>query len=122
MMKKTGFTLIELLAVLVILAIITSLSMPTILNQINKKRVEVKDTNDVVIQKAAELYFDNDFVENKVYCVQLSELVNRGYLQASDNKIIDPTNPSSGYSVNDYASIISTASGLQFEIGDECLK
>ena len=83
---KKGFTLIELLGVIVILSIILLLTMPNIINSINKAN---KNTNQIM----ADMIFDstkkyigyNDKykeVKGNSYCITIKELVNDGLLEA----------------------------------------
>ncbi len=66
-MKKKGFTLIELLAVIVILAVIALISMPLVLNTINKAK-EGSNKNSVYgIVEAAELYASGQLIKNNSF-------------------------------------------------------
>lgn len=58
-MKKNGFTLIELLAVIVVLAIISLIAVPIVLNIIEKARIGVFRSSIYGLEKAAELYTVN---------------------------------------------------------------
>ena len=59
MMQEKGFTLIELLAVIIILAIITLIAIPIVLNIIedSKKTAMIQTSNQII--KAANLYYHN---------------------------------------------------------------
>ena len=62
-MKKKGFTLIELLAVIIILAIIALITVPVIMNIIEKSnKAAFKDTAYGII-KSGELYYANKLLE-----------------------------------------------------------
>ena len=90
-MNKRGFTLIELLGVIVLIAIISLLAFPSILNHIKKAQDTIdKTTKNLVINAAKNYVNDNlDFfpkVEDNVFCVTLTELLSNKYL---DKAIID---------------------------------
>jgi len=65
-MKKKGFTLIELLAVIVILGLISVITVPIVMNEINKSRKEsyeigVQNTIESARTYVIENYSENDF-------------------------------------------------------------
>ena len=85
-MRNKGYTLIELLGVMIILALLLSLVIPSIINVI-KSSTEKSDNliNDLVID-ATELYIDDyssEFYEiyGNTYCIPLTELVELNYLK-----------------------------------------
>lgn len=85
-MRNKGYTLIELLGVMIILALLLSLVIPSVINVI-KSSTEKSDNlvNDLVID-ATELYMDdysNEFYEiyGNTYCIPLTELVELNYLK-----------------------------------------
>ena len=99
-MKKNGFTLMELLGVIMILAILVIIAFPPILTQIKKSKQEIKNTTKILITDAAKDYYEdniNNFeqTEGKTYCIDLSTLINQGYLNGKlkdeDLDNIDPT-------------------------------
>ena len=57
---KKGFTLVELLAVIVIIALISILAFPSILNQFTKSKGTVNETAKETYVNATELYLDNN--------------------------------------------------------------
>lgn len=84
-MKKRGFTLVELLGVIVLLAAISLVTMPAILNQINNAQNKIDSSTQSIIINAAKLYVDdnlNDFEKNttKTYCLTLINLIKDDYL------------------------------------------
>ena len=86
-MKKKGFTLIELMGVITILAIITFLVAPTIINQINNSKDKMDDVTKNLIYSAIDLYLDNkgkDYPKynGSTYCLTLNDLVEDGQLSA----------------------------------------
>lgn len=82
---EKGFTLIEMIAVVMIIAMISLIGIPKIVNQIGEKNKEISDVTEKIIFDAAELYFSDRPMEYKKdvgdrYCVQLEELINNGLL------------------------------------------
>ena len=93
MRKKNGFTLIELLAVIVILAIITLMATPIIMNIIDASRGGVYDRQRDMVADAAELYYfshgDKLIWDGNTSYVELGTLKSTNYLRA---KILNPLN------------------------------
>ena len=93
MRKKNGFTLIELLAVIVILAIITLMATPIIMNIIDASRGGVYDRQRDMVADAAELYYfshgDELIWDGNTSYVELGTLKSTNYLRA---KILNPLN------------------------------
>ena len=83
---KKGFTLIEMIAVVGIIAIMSLLVMPAIINQVGEKKDDLSNAEIDLIATAADLYFNNNVSTypkqvNAVYCVKLDDLINSGYLK-----------------------------------------
>ena len=57
--RKNGFTLIELLAILVILAILSLVLIPTVKNSIEEAKKDTYNNQVAAINQAAESYFVN---------------------------------------------------------------
>jgi type IV pilus assembly protein PilA len=103
-MKKNGFTLVELLAVLVILALIMGIAVPSILSISSKMNVNMFCKRTAEIEDAAKLYGDDNV--NEVAAtgatglnVSVAALLKQGYLgKDSDtcivgsNCVVDPRN------------------------------
>ena len=86
MENQRGFTLIELLVVIAILAIIMLISIPVILNLINKTRIEAAQDSAYGIRDAAKIYFHSnldDYSEITFFCSKS----NNGCI--SDDKRLD---------------------------------
>ena len=87
MKKRKGFTLAELLAVIVILGIITSITVPIVTNQIDKYKTKVCVTQyDNILNAARSYVADNLLALSDSDIVTLSELGNKGYIDASSLK------------------------------------
>ena len=94
-MKKNGFTLIELLAVIVILAIIFSITVITVGRTINDSEKSLSKTQKDIIEHAAETFYLQEGRSKKIRCVSLETLIERGYLkgnQVKDPKTKEPLN------------------------------
>lgn len=84
-MKKTGFTLIELMGVIIIIALITVIATPHIVDQIRKTNTEVSKTQLAIIEAAADNYLSLNTSQFKldngrVYCITLQELIDADML------------------------------------------
>ena len=83
-MKKNGFTLVEILAVLVLIAAIVIISVPSILNYINGSKNEISEVTKKIVFSGAELYLEKEDVKlitnHQKYCVSLQTLVDSGLL------------------------------------------
>lgn len=101
---KKGFTLIELLAVLVILAIIATISFPIVSNILEHSEQRAYEQQIKEIEKAAKNFEtnnssllieidENDEMQNKSCYVSLDTLKKEGYL--GDEEIINPIDNSS---------------------------
>lgn len=84
-MKKNGFTLIELLGVIVVIAVLSLIIFPIVMNQFRKNRKQISDTMKTMMIDATSLYVDadpNEYIKNNgnIYCISLEQIVNAGYL------------------------------------------
>lgn len=81
-MNKKGFTLIELMAVIVVLAIITVISVPIILNTINISKEKLyKEQENKLVELAEEYLEDNTIEETDSEIVITKEnLIEGGYI------------------------------------------
>lgn len=85
-MKKRGFTLVELLAVLVLIAAVSLIVFPSIINYINSTKGDISDVNKKLIIDSAKLYVDNNkstYPEeiNSSSCFTLQTLIDEKYLE-----------------------------------------
>ena len=86
-MKNRGFTLVEVLAVIVVLGVIIAIAVPNIIMSSKKSKESMYDTKVNMIEKAAELYGNDNFdsVNKSIEIVPLSKLLNDNYLKKESN-------------------------------------
>lgn len=85
---KKGFTLIELMGVIIILALLLTLSLPSIINFVKSSNDKTDKINLDLIYSATDSYISenkNDYprIKENVYCIPLKDLV-------EDNKLKSP--------------------------------
>lgn len=84
-MKKRGFTLVELLAVLVLIAAISLIIFPSIINYINSSKGDISAVTKELIISSIKLYVsDNEKIfpkyEGNSYCTTLETLADKNYI------------------------------------------
>lgn len=89
---KKGFTLTEMIAVIGIIALMSLLVVPKILNQVNNKKQDLSNAAKQMVYSAADLYLNENVskfpkVIGTNYFVKLSSLVDLDYLDAP---LLDP--------------------------------
>lgn len=89
-MNRKGFTLIELLAVLVILAVIMTIAIPSVTSSIERSRDKEKNMKIKLIESEAELYIDRNNVSTVTLTIPTLINATGSTLRASD--ITDPNN------------------------------
>lgn len=99
MKNQKGMTLVELLAVIVILAIVTAIAVPSVGGLINKSRTDAHISNGLMIINAAKIGVaaqDDKILPSSTGTrdLKLSELVSAGYL---DNIPQDPSKKGDKY-------------------------
>ena len=84
--NKKGFTLVELLAVIVVLAIIILIAMPSVMSAMDKARKNALYTEASEIIKIAQTAYADDMMNAAVpanttgYCYSLEYLIDKGYM------------------------------------------
>ena len=108
---KKGFTLVEMLAVIIIIALLSLIVLPQILNQVGNQKEKVSDVTKNIIYSSAELYLDENIsIDPKrtyqTICITLEELVKNEKLEKplTDYKTGKqiPLNSGVKVSLNDY--------------------
>ena len=84
-MNKKGFTLAEILGVIVIIALLLLLLMPTIIDKMAQNGDKAGEINDSLIYDAVNNYIEENIDKNKPgnYCIPIQDLVD-------DGKLVDP--------------------------------
>ena len=87
-MKNRGYTLLELLGVIVILALLTTLVFPSVLNAIKKSSNQTDKLSMDLISNAADLYIENNVNDFKKrngskFIIEIDELIEDGNLPSS---------------------------------------
>ena len=123
MKNNKGFTLVELIGVIVILAAISLIAFPLILEQVRKTQTSLDRASEELIITSAELYVDKNQgvyprIVGNVYCISLNTLVASGELKSSVVENIDKGN----IKVNETVKVSVTAVGYEFELvtSDNC--
>ena len=85
-MKQKGFTLTEMIAVVLIIALLTIIILPSILNQLQSQKDNISEASMQLIYDATELYIKErqsmyPMVAGETYCISLESLVNVGKLK-----------------------------------------
>ena len=93
-MKNRGFTLIELLGVITIIALLSMIIFPNIIESFFEVSNKLDDSTKILVIEAAKDYYDNNRndISELDYCITISNLQNEGLLsydiKDSDGKII----------------------------------
>lgn len=95
MKNKNGFTLAELLAVIVIIALITTIAVPSAIGTSNKIKEKMYCAKIDEIENQAKAYGEDrrDKLSTGDLNIKVSDLVNQGYLkkdQETSPYVVDP--------------------------------
>ncbi len=84
-MKKNAFTLIETIGVIIVIALVATVTIPIIINSNDRDRVAEQEKAD--IKASLDYYFDahpdkkSELRENGEIIIQASDLINEGYIR-----------------------------------------
>ena len=84
-MKNKGFTLAELLGVVVIIALLSIIVLPPIVNQFKKTENKINDATIKLIESATLLHMDNNkktypLLDSTSYCITIGQLIDADLL------------------------------------------
>lgn len=105
-MKKRGFTLVELLAVLVLIAAISLVVFPSIINYINNSKGDINEVTKQMIITSANQYMSDKYQQelNASVCFDLQTLIDNEYLEKSTlTNQASKIDPNTTYIQADYA-------------------
>ena len=116
---KKGFTLIEILAVVTIIGLIFILIIPKITTSLKNKKSDVDaTTNNLIITAAKNYVADNkskfDKVDNNTYCLPLTTLIKKDYLDGPVKNVTDDLDITNSKSVK-----IIYNKGFKYEVVDK---
>ena len=124
MINYKAFTLVELMGVITIIALISVLVSPNIINQIRSSKNRVDKVTEKLIFSATDLYLDENkyrfpLKDGAAYCITLRDLVDDGKLQ-------EPILNSNGDEMDLSLSVkVAVSEDLQYggyEITSECVE
>ena len=124
MKNNKAFTLVELMGVITVIALISVLVSPSIINQIRSSKNRVDKVTEKLIFSATDLYLDENkyrfpLNDGAAYCITLRELVDDGKLQ-------EPILNSNGDEMDLSLSVkVAVSEDLQYggyEITSECVE
>lgn len=123
MKNNKAFTLVELMGVITIIALISVLVAPTIINQIRSSKGRVDKVTEKLIFSATDLYLDENkdtflLKEGNAYCVTLEDLVNDDKLQAP---LLNSNGDEIDLSLYVKVAVINSQYG-GYEITNECVE
>lgn len=119
-MNKKAFTLAELIGVITLLAILSVLIAPTIINQIRNSKNKIDEVTEQLIFSATGNYLDSRVSiypkkSSNVYCITLNDLVN-------DNKLQAPVVDASGNSIDlgTFVKVEVVSNQYSYSISKKC--
>ena len=99
-MSKKGFTLVELLGTIVIIALISVLIVPRIVNWYSNSTDSYEELNDELIIEAARIYIDEHQEDREnikngtvpVFYISMQQMINYGCLDEKNVKKVSKEN------------------------------
>lgn len=120
-MNKKAFTLAELIGVITLLAILSVLIAPTIINQIRNSKNKIDEVTEQLIFSATGNYLDSRVSiypkkSSNVYCITLNDLVN-------DNKLQAPVVDASGNSMDlgTFVKVEVVSNQYSYSLSKKCM-
>lgn len=83
---KKGFTLVELLAVIALLGILATITVFATSNIISNSKESLSETQISKVEDAAKLYYLEIGMSESATCVNVSTLLENGYIEATEVK------------------------------------
>ncbi len=87
-MSKKGFTLMELLAVIILLTLLIGIVIFSVSTILNNSKKSLSDTQKRNLERAAQIYNISEGINEEAKCVNVSELLSKGYIEGE--AIINP--------------------------------
>lgn len=122
MKNNKGFTLIEVISILVLIAIVATLSFQVVANRIKKSKQRLKETLYETIEQAANKYMlanpSLDKYHTSRLCIEITTLQNNGFLETGDIK-----NPETNELINSYkvlAEYESDSKQYKYDVVQSC--
>ena len=112
--NKKGFTLVELLGVIIILALIFALALPSVINILRKAEIKIDDATKKVIVDATEDYLskNTNIINNDYYCIKILDLIENGFI---DQELLESLD-----SYDYYMKIDKDNNKKDYKIVDKC--
>ena len=77
-----------MLALKIVLGIILSITIISVNNVLSNSKDTLSDTQKNNVEKAAQAYYIEEGMNENKTCVNISDLINKGYIESK--KVIDP--------------------------------
>lgn len=128
-MKEKGFTLVEMIGVLLVLAVILSVSVPSIINMLDKQAEKKYEDYKKTLFLASETYVERNrditdgifnFLDNTgdTACITLNTLIANGYIKSS---LVDPKENKKVTEIDYFIKVtVETDKTLNYEYKSTC--
>ncbi len=87
-MKNNGYTLAELLATLVILGLLCTITLASVSGILTNSKDSLSKVQKEKLEDIAEVYYLKEGMSTNVTCVNISTLVDKGYVDSKE--VLDP--------------------------------